>query len=249
MKVSIITVVFNNRKTILDTIESVNDQKYNDKEYIIIDGGSTDGTIDILKNYDNNIDIFISEKDRGMYDAINKGISVASGDVIGLLHSDDVYTSENTLSRIANTFFDLNVDSTYGDLIYIDRHNPDKIVRKWKSGQYERSKFLYGWMPPHPTFFVKRHLFNKYGYYDLSFKNAADYELMLRFLYKYKISTYYIPEVLVKMRTGGKSNESLKNRLIANGQDNRAWKKNDLAPRFYTRYLKPLHKISQFIGN
>lgn len=249
MKISIITVVYNNCKTISDTIQSVLSQKYNDIEYIVIDGESTDGTIDIIEKYDKYIDIIVSEKDEGIYDAINKGIKVASGDIIGLLHSDDVFTSDQVISRVGHTFYDLNIDSTYGDLIYVDKNNSDKIIRKWRSGKYDRNKFLYGWMPPHPTFFVKRNMFEKYGFYDLSFRSAADYELMLRFLFKYQISSYYIPEILVKMRIGGKSNESIRNRLIANGQDHRAWQKNELSPRFYTRYLKPLHKITQFIGN
>jgi len=249
MKVSVITVVYNNIETISDAIDSVLQQEYDNIEYIIIDGKSNDGTVEIISRYGDKIDIFISEKDDGIYDAINKGIRLANGDIIGLLHSDDIFTDENVISRVVEPFFDLGIDSIYSDLVYVDKHDQNKIIRKWISGNYNRNKFIYGWMPPHPTFFVKRILFERYGYYDTSFGSAADYELILRFMYKYGITTYYIPKILVKMRIGGKSNSNFKNRLIANGQDYRAWQKNDLNPRFYTRYLKPLQKISQYIGN
>lgn len=246
MRISVITIVYNNDTFISKAIDSVLYQDYPDLEYIVVDGQSVDNTIPIINSYGNQIDTFISEKDNGLYDAINKGIELATGDVIGLLHSDDLYASSKVISTVANTFAQKNVDSVYGNLIYIDRRNPNKIVRKWISGTYERQKFLFGWMPPHPTFFVRRDFFQQYGSYDLSFGSAADYELMLRFLFKYGISTAYIPDILVKMRVGGKSNATFINRFKANNQDYRAWLENDLNPRFYTRFLKPLQKLPQY---
>jgi len=247
MRVSVITVVYNGAKTIEQTISSVIEQDYANLEYLVIDGGSTDGTLEILEKYKPYIDVFISEPDRGLYDAINKGIRKASGDIIGILHSDDIYASRNVLAKVAHAFKKTDVDSVYSDLIYVRRSNPSKVVRNWKAGEFKRDQFLNGWMPPHPTFFVRRKFFQMYGEYDISFKNAADYELMLRFLYKHELSTLYIPEVFIKMRMGGESNRSIKNRLRANREDALAWKKNSLQPKLYTRFLKPLSKLKQFV--
>lgn len=247
MKISIITIVYNNRETITDTIESVLGQTYPDIEYIVVDGQSTDGTVEAVKNYGNKITTFISEPDKGLYDAINKGIRLATGDVIGLLHSDDIFYSKDTVSNIAEAFLKHDTESVYGDLLYVQKSNTDIVVRNWVSGKYKRENFLFGWMPPHPTFYVKREIYQKLGLYNTIFKSAADYELMLRFLYKHNISTTYIPEKLVKMRVGGKSNATLKNRLHANQEDYRSWIINGLKPPFYTRFLKPLRKLVQFI--
>jgi glycosyltransferase involved in cell wall biosynthesis len=247
VKVSIITVVYNNVSTLRDTIESVLGQDYFDVEYIIIDGKSTDGTIELVQSYGDRIDTFISEKDHGLYDAINKGIRVASGDVVGLLHSDDLFYSTSAISQVVSAFRSSSADSVYGDLHYVDKEKTSKIIRNWRSGTYQRNRFLRGWMPPHPTFYVKRSVYGAYGLYDTEFKSAADYELMLRYLYKYSISTHYIQETLVKMRVGGESNRSLFNRLRANKEDYFAWKKNNLSPSFYTRFLKPLRKLHQYL--
>jgi glycosyltransferase involved in cell wall biosynthesis len=247
LKVSIITVVFNNRTTLPDTIESVLAQDYPGIEYIIVDGGSTDGTVELIKNYGNAIDIFVSEPDNGLYDAINKGIQLATGEVIGLLHSDDLFYSHDSVSKVAQAFKEREVDSIYADLHYVDKRNTSKIVRNWRSGEYKKQKFERGWMPPHPTFYVKKEVYQRHGLYDTSFKSAADYELMLRYLYKIGISTHYLPDTLVKMRVGGESNRSIANRLRANKEDHQAWKKNKLRPYFYTRILKPLRKLHQFI--
>ncbi|MCC9137323.1 glycosyltransferase family 2 protein [Pontibacter silvestris] len=246
MKISIITIVYNNCQTIADAIDSVLSQTYADIEYIIVDGLSTDGTVEIIKSYGNKISKFISEKDKGLYDAINKGIALASGDVIGLLHSDDIFYSTDAVKSVAETFQKHKADCLYADLLYVDRLNPEKIIRNWKSGSYKRSSFVHGWMPPHPTFYVKRSVYKNLGLYDTSFKSAADYELMLRYLYKHKISTSYLPQYLVRMRVGGKSNITLRNRIQANNEDYQAWLVNGLEPRFYTRYLKPLRKLMQF---
>ena len=247
MKVSIITIVYNNRETIADAIESVLGQTYPNIEYIVVDGLSTDGTVEVVKGYGDRITKFVSGKDSGLYDAINKGIRMATGDVIGLLHSDDIFYSKDVISAVVDEFITRGSDSVYADLVYVDRENPDRVIRNWKSGNYNRNNFIYGWMPPHPTFYVKREVYERFGLYDTKFRSAADYELMLRYLYKHGISTAYIPEYFVRMRVGGKSNVSLKNRIRANKEDYKAWHINGLQPRFYTRFLKPLRKLTQFL--
>ncbi|MEJ8801762.1 glycosyltransferase family 2 protein [Pontibacter sp. H249] len=247
MKVSIITIVYNNRETIADAIESVLGQTYSNIEYIVVDGLSTDGTVEVVKSYGSRIAFFVSEKDNGLYDAINKGIRLATGEVVGLLHSDDLFYTPDSIAQVVAAFDKSGTDTIYGDLLYVQKENTGKTVRNWVSGEYSRDSFLYGWMPPHPTFYVKREVYNTLGLYNTQFKSAADYELMLRYLYKYKVSTTYIPEKLVKMRVGGKSNITLKNRIRANQEDYQAWLINSLQPPFYTRFLKPLRKLTQFI--
>lgn len=190
----------------------------------------------------------VSERDNGIYDAMNKGIRKASGDVIGILNADDIYANDRVIEKVADMFTQNKVDSCYGDLQYVDKKNPDNIVRYWKSSEYREGLFYKGWMPPHPTFFVKREVYEKYGYFNTDFKIAADYELMLRFIEKYKISTCYIPEVLIKMRMGGMSNRSLKNLFIKSSEDHKAWKINNLSGGIYTILLKNLCKLPQFIN-
>lgn len=247
MKISIITVTFNSEETIEETILSVINQNYNNIEYIIVDGLSVDNTLQIVNKYANKISKIISEKDKGLYDALNKGIDLATGDIIGFIHSDDFYTNNNVLSMYANAFLSNNCDAVYSNLFYVDKNNTNKIIRKWNSGNYNSASFLYGWMPPHPTFFVRKEIYNQLGKFNLNFKSAADYELMLRFIYKNKIKLAYLPEYTVKMRVGGKSNESLKNRFLANKEDKKAWEINQVKPYFFTLLLKPLRKIIQFI--
>jgi glycosyltransferase involved in cell wall biosynthesis len=246
LKVSIITVVYNRHDTIAEAIGSVLQQTYADIEYIVVDGASTDGTVAIIQQYANSVSKFVSERDGGLYDALNKGIRLATGDIIGFLHADDIFYSKNVVSQIIEAFQKFNTDSVYADLVYVDKQRVNKLVRNWKSGQFKRSKFLYGWMPPHPTFYVKREVYERLGLYNTTLKSAADYELMLRYLYKFNISTTYIPKRFVRMRAGGKSNLSLSNRLKANQEDHQAWLLNGLEPRFYTRYLKPLRKLVQY---
>jgi glycosyltransferase involved in cell wall biosynthesis len=248
LKVSIITVVYNRHDTIAEAIESVLQQTYADIEYIVVDGASTDGTVSIIQQYADRISKFVSETDGGLYDALNKGITMATGEIIGFLHADDTFLNPNVVSLIAAAFENQGTDSVYADLVYVDRLRVTKAVRNWKSGSFKRSNFIYGWMPPHPTFFVKREIYQRLGLYNTTFKSAADYELMLRYLYKHNISTTYIPEYLVKMRMGGKSNLSFKNRINANREDYQAWLLNDIKPKFYTRYLKPLRKLIQFVN-
>ncbi len=215
-------------------------------EHIIIDGNSTDNTLDLIAANTTPNTVFKSEKDAGIYDAINKGLALATGDVIGVLNADDVYPSVDILKKVSKIFLEENVDSVYGDLIYFHPDNISTIYRYWKTKEYSPEKIYRGWSPPHPTFFVRRSIFEKYGNYNDSFKLSGDYELMLRLLFKEKISSYYLPEVLVKMQTGGKSNESVKNRFIANIEDRKAWTINELTPKWYSLFLKPLRKLTQF---
>ncbi len=244
MEVSIITAVFNSSKTIEDCMKSIHFQTYPHIEHIIIDGGSTDGTLNIIEKYRDKIAKLVSEPDRGIYDAMNKGINLATGDIIGILNSDDVFADKNTVSRAVSAIVDQNVDSCYADIIFVDRADTSKVVRTWQSGPYEKKKFRAGWMPPHPTFFVRRSVYDKYGLLNLDFPLAADYELMLRFLYKREISTAYIPKVLVKMRAGGTSRPGMYT-IKSVIENYRAWKVNGL-PYPVTVLQKPFAKISQF---
>ncbi len=224
------------------------DQSYKDIEHIIIDGGSTDGTIEIIRSSIHERVKFISESDNGLYDAINKGIKMATGEVVGLLHSDDIFENSEVISSVAEVLSNDDVDSIYADLVYVKREKVQKVLRTWKSGEFSRKKFNVGWMPPHPTFYVRKVIYDKYGLYDTDFKSAADYELMLRFLCKHEISTKYIPKTLIRMRVGGESNRSLSNRIRANKEDYKAWQKNNLSPNRYIRFLKPLTKVPQFLN-
>jgi glycosyltransferase len=211
MKVTVITVVFNQKKHIQSSIDSVLNQTYNNLEYIIIDGDSTDGTIDIIKKYSDKISKYVSEPDQGIYYAMNKGISLATGDIIGFLNADDFYSDKSVIQNVVNAFKENSVDSCYGDILYVKRNDINTITRNWKSGEFSLEKFKYGWFPPHPTFFVKREIYNKYGNFNTDFKFSADVELMIRFLCKHNVSTCYIPDVLIKMRDNGESNRSYLN--------------------------------------
>jgi glycosyltransferase involved in cell wall biosynthesis len=247
MKVSIVTICYNSAETIRETIESVISQTYKDIEYIIVDGASKDNTCDIVRSFGDRISRFVSEPDRGIYDAMNKGVKLATGDVIGILNSDDFYADANVITDIVSTFEKTNALGVYADLVYVNRDNVDKITRTWKSGVYEEGKFLFGWMPPHPTFFVKREVYQAYGHYTTELRSSSDYEFMLRVIHKEKISVGYLPRVITKMRVGGQSNVTLTNRKKANREDRRAWKMNGLKPYFFTIALKPLRKIPQFL--
>jgi glycosyltransferase involved in cell wall biosynthesis len=247
LKISILTVVYNGATTIRHCIESVLSQDYPDIEYIIVDGNSKDGTQEIIRSYGSKIASFISEPDAGIYDAMNKGIQLATGDVIGILNADDFYAYPSVISDVAAVFASGDIEASYGDLEYIDANDATVVRRKWVSGEYKAGSFLSGWMPPHPTFFVKKNLYENYGLFRLDLGSAADYELMLRFVHREKIRLAYLPKVLVKMRAGGVSNSNLKNRIKANRNDRKAWEINNLRPKFYTLLLKPLRKIIQFI--
>jgi glycosyltransferase len=240
VKVSIITAVYNEIRTIRGCVESVRVQSYADIEHIIIDGDSTDGTVAVLENYRDCIATIISEPDNGIYDAMNKGIKAATGDIIGILNSDDMYADELVIENVVNCLSENNVQTCYGDLVYVDHEDTDKVIRHWKSGNFFRERFKKGWMPPHPTFFVKKDIYDQYGIFNLEFPLASDYELMLRFLYKYNVSTAYIPKFLVKMRTGGRCRPGILNTSKNVIENYRAWKINGLNPTPITFILKPL---------
>jgi glycosyltransferase involved in cell wall biosynthesis len=246
MKVSVITVTFNSAETVEDTIKSVVNQDYKDIEYIIIDGLSKDNTLEIVNKYQASIAKVISEKDHGIYDAISKGIKNATGDIVVALNSDDMYAANDVISKVVELFKSSHADAVYGDLNYVDRFITSKVIRKWKSGTYKKGHFLKGWMPPHPTFFVRNYCYQKYGSFNLSLKSAADYELMLRFIHKHEIKVAYLPKLIVNMRAGGQSNVSFKNRFKANREDRKAWEINGLKPGFLTLLRKPLSKIKQY---
>lgn len=242
--ISIITATYNSARTVADCVISVRDQSVN-AQHLIVDGLSSDNTLDVVKDLDPTATI-VCESDDGIYDAMNKGIERSDGDIIGILNSDDFYAHTEVLSQVLKVFQNPDVDACYGDLVYVDERDTRKIVRRWRSGAYKKSKFYWGWMPPHPTFFVRRSVYQKYGFFDLSQGSAADYEIMLRFLVKHNLGAEYIPDTLVHMRTGGASNASIKSRLKANLMDRRAWKVNDLSPYPWTLHMKPLSKIGQF---
>ncbi len=245
MKISIITVSYNSSLTISRTMESVLSQKNIDLEYIIIDGASKDGTVDIIRQYaeKNPCIKWVSEKDKGIYDAMNKGIGFATGEVIGILNSDDYYAGDTVLEQIVEIFCnDNSLDSCYGNLVYMDDNKP---YRYWKSGK-PRS-FINGWMPPHPAFFVRKKVYEKYGNFRLDCGTAADYELMLRFLEKNKITSYWVDKVITHMTAGGASNSGIESRINAYKNDEMAWGINNLKPTCLTLQLKKLRKIPQYI--
>ncbi|MHB1657597.1 MAG: glycosyltransferase family 2 protein [Burkholderiales bacterium] len=247
MKVSVITSVYNNANYIKTAIESVLSQTYKNIEYIIIDGGSTDGTIDIINGYKDKVNKFISERDKGIYDGLNKGIAMATGDAIGFLHSDDIYIDCDVIKRVVEAFQTNRCDSVYGDIVYIDRVNQDKIIRYWKSGKFSYNKLKRGWVPPHTALFVKRDVYSKYGLFDLDYKISADYDFMLRIFGKYRISSCYIHEILCKMRAGGASNNSIKNLILKSKEDLRALKENNIGG-LNTLISKKVLKIPQFLN-
>lgn len=247
MKVSIITITYNSAETVEDTIQSVLAQDYPNIEYIIVDGASKDTTMSIVNRYKDKIATIHSERDKGIYDAMNKGVRLATGDLIGILNSDDFYADEKVISDMVNRVIESSADACYADLVYVDRDDTSRVVRTWKSGEYRHGQFMRGWMPPHPTFFVKREVYEAHGHYSLQLRSAADYELMLRFIHKHAISVAYLPRVITKMRAGGQSNVTIKNRWRANQEDRLAWKMNGLQPGFFTLIRKPLSKVLQFI--
>lgn len=246
MKISIITACYNSSSTIGDTLQSVSMQTYKDIEHIIVDGASSDNTLEIV-SYFPHVSKVVSEKDQGIYDAMNKGVALATGDVIGILNSDDVYVDRYVISKVMKEFEKDNTDAVYADLQYVKFNDLDKVTRTWHSGSFSKRKFYYGWMPPHPTFFVKREVYEKIGNFNCTLRSAADYEFMLRALLKNNFKARYIPEVLVKMRTGGMSNASIGHRLRANREDREAWRINNIRPYFFTIPFKPLRKVLQFI--
>jgi glycosyltransferase len=314
VKISVITTCFNAVNTIQDCLESVKGQSYGDVEHIVIDGASTDGTLAILDEYKGVLARIVSEPDKGIYDGMNKGLRLATGDVIGILNADDMYASVDILEKVSRVFEDRRIDSCYGDLVYVadeelrctvngvqcavkgegqesqvsgfgfqvsgtrgkeevrgsgcevhgvrerfevrgarfeERGKAEegfRVVRYWRAGEFDYRKFWWGWMVPHPTFFVRREVYERYGGFNLDLGTAADYELMLRFLVKNRITCAYLPEILIMMRRGGASNATLARRIQANRMDRNAWEVNGLKPLPWTMWLKPLRKVGQWFS-
>lgn len=247
MKISIITITYNSAATLEDTLRSVVTQDYPNLEYLIIDGKSKDNTLQIVDKYKDRIAKIVSEKDKGLYDALNKGIKHATGDVIGMLHSDDLYANPTVLTKVMQKFEeDPSIEGVYADLVFVNRNDTNKAMRVWESGEYQEGDFLKGWMPPHPTFFVRKEVYEKFGSFNTELKLSADYELMLRLIHKNKIKLAYLNETIVKMRMGGVSNVSFFVKLKANLEDKMAWKLNGIKPGIATMLMKPLRKIGQY---
>ncbi|WP_108222455.1 glycosyltransferase family 2 protein [Cereibacter azotoformans] len=246
MKVSIVTAVLNRRSTIVETISSVQGQSYKNVEHVIQDGGSTDGTLEEVARFPADAISLESARDGGIYSAINRGIERSTGDLVGLLHSDDFFPHDKVLERIVYAFRDPAVDGVYGDLDYVFANDSSKTLRHWKAGFYSPTKLAFGWMPPHPTLYLRRGVFLRHGAYDTSFRISADYDAMLRWLANGHIRLAYIPEVLVKMRTGGESNRSLGHILRKSREDLRALRRNEVGG-MGTLILKNVSKLSQFI--
>lgn len=250
MKVSIITAVYNRASTIGDTLESVCGQDYPEIEHIVVDGMSTDGTQEVISRYRSGIARMVRERDSGIYEALNKGIGLASGDIIGFLHADDIYADSGVVSSIVEGIRGLGtgqIGGVYGDLEYVQWGNTQKRVRYWRSGEYRVERFRRGWMPAHPTVYLHRECYEKFGGFREDFQIAADYELMVRMLAVGGVRMGYVPRVLVKMRVGGKSNASLRNRLQANREDRRAWEVNGGRVPFGLRWMKPMRKLLQYV--
>ncbi len=246
MKVSIITASFNSERTIRDTIESVLSQSYSDIEYIIIDGNSNDNTKNIINEFSNQIK-FISEPDKGIYDAINKGIKLATGDIVGILNSDDFFPNNDVVKTVADNFIKKydSIDLLYGDISFI---NSDfKIIRHYSSKNFNIKFFRFGLMPPHPSVYIKRSIYLKYGLYSTIFKIASDFELLLRYLKVNKLRYLYVNTTIVYMRLGGVSNSSLKNRLLLNKEILQACTINRLRSNYFIIYSKYVFRIIEFI--
>lgn len=246
-KISIITAVYNRENFVGNSLNSLQSQTWHNIEHIIIDGASTDGTLSIINSKMNASTVVISEKDKGIYDALNKGLRIASGDVIGFLHSDDFYSDEHVLEKIAKAFSNPAIDGVYGDLDYISKIGSERVIRHWHSGSYHPNKVGWGWMPPHPTLYLRKRVIEQYGPFDTAYQISADYDAILRYLVKGKIRLEYIPDVLVKMRMGGESNRSLSRILHKSYEDYRALHSNGVGG-IGVLFCKNMRKLSQFFN-
>lgn len=247
MKISLITVVYNNEHTIEDAIKSVLSQTYQDKEFIIVDGQSTDNTPNIIEKYRGHFDKFISGKDKSNYDAYNKGLKLASGNIIGFLNSDDIYSSDNIIEEVMDVFYKYpEIDMVYGDLVYVKKNNTDIVVRHWISQPNYHTFFEDGNVPPHPTLFIRKEVYDQIGNFDITFKLAADYEFMLRAFRIHRYKAHYINKVFVKMRLGGKTNKSLENIFKGNLDILNAWRKHRIKPPFLFFPKRILKRLQQF---
>lgn len=245
LKISVITATWNCIATVGQALDSVLSQSHPSVESVVIDGASTDGTFAVLESYRSRLGVLVSERDKGIYDALNKGIKQATGDVVGFLHADDVFENSEVLARMAAAFQDPTVDAVYGDLVYVRQDDTSQVIRYWKSGLYDQAALSRGWMPPHPTFYVRRSVYERLGGFDTRYRIAADYDTVLRFLAVRKIRAAYIPEVLVRMRTGGISNRSLKTIIRKSREDIEVLRRNKVGG-VLTLLRKNLGKVSQF---
>lgn len=245
MKVSVITATYNSSQTIVDTVRSLEGQTYSDIEYIIVDGASKDNTLQVIEQNCSRVSKIISEPDRGIYDALNKGIQAATGDIIGFLHSDDLLAYPQAIADLVNTMQASQSQAVYADLEYVSKDDISKTVRLWTSGEYQKQNLLNGWMPPHPTFYMRRECYQTLGVFDLSFRISADYDSLLRYLWLNSVTMSYLPKVLIKMRVGGASNRSLSNIYKKSCEDIRALKNSQV---FWPKALliKNVSKIPQF---
>lgn len=245
MKVSVITATYNSSQTIVDTVRSLEGQTYSDIEYIIVDGASKDNTLQVIEQNCSRVSKIISEPDRGIYDALNKGIQAATGDIIGFLHSDDLLAYPQAIADLVNTMQASQSQAVYADLEYVSKDDISKTVRLWTSGEYQKQNLLNGWMPPHPTFYMRRECYQALGMFDLSFRISADYDSLLRYLWLNSVTMSYLPKVLIKMRVGGASNRSLSNIYKKSCEDIRALKNSQV---FWPKALliKNVSKIPQF---
>lgn len=243
--ISVVTAVFNSKQTVGHALNSIFSQTHPQVESVLIDGASTDGTLEVLYLYQSKIGVFISEKDGGIYEALNKGILHSRGDVIGFLHADDVFENNEVLAKVAAAFDDPSIDAVYGDLVYVRHDDIGKVIRYWKSGLYNDSALARGWMPPHPTFYVRHSVYERLGGFDTRYRIAADYDTVLRFLAVGKIRATYIPEILVRMRAGGISNRSLKTIIRKSREDIEVLRRNKVGG-VLTLFRKNLRKVSQF---
>ena len=248
MEISVITVCKDAEKTIQDCLRSVSNQTVS-AEHLIIDGDSKDDTKNIVRNFESNAELkIISEPDEGLYDAMNKGVMAARGDIIGILNSDDVFADNQVLARVRRALENTDEAGCYGNLIYVDRLDTGMTRRTWRAGNFARQKFFWGWMVPHPTMYLRREVYERYGLYRKDLSTAADYELMIRLFVKHRVRLQYVDELIVKMRVGGRSNVDVKARLRANSMDRKAWSLNGVKPYPWTITLKPIRKINQFFS-
>lgn len=246
MKISIITVTYNVRETVGDCLASVAAQGYSDREHVVIDGASTDGTAEWLQANREQFAVLLSEQDQGIYDALNKGLERATGDVVGLLHADDVFADADVLTRVAEAFADPAVEAVYGDLVYVAREAPDRIIRYWQAGRFDPRRLRWGWMPPHPTLYLRRSVYQRLGGFDTRYRIAADYDLMLRVLSQLNGRVEYLPQVLVRMRVGGVSNRSLSKIVRKSWEDYLALRRNRIGGLGALAW-KNLSKLPQFL--